>query len=75
MKTKRLSLALIVAISLAAGLGVVARAALSSPDAVPLGTTFTYQGRLTDADGRPVVGPCDLRFGLWDDPTAGCSIT
>ncbi len=30
-----------------------------------LGTAFTYQGRLTDAGGNPVAGPCALRFSLY----------
>ena len=44
-----------------------------------LGTSFTYQGRLTDASGA-VDGTCNLRFKLYDQasgrlvrlPTAGC---
>ncbi|MGD8398716.1 MAG: hypothetical protein PVG11_07655, partial [Anaerolineae bacterium] len=31
----------------------------------PLGTAFTYQGRLEDG-GEPVTDDCDFRFGLWD---------
>ncbi|GMU24730.1 MAG: hypothetical protein AMXMBFR13_48020 [Phycisphaerae bacterium] len=34
--------------------------------AEPLGTSFTYQGLLTQA-GVPVNGPLDLVFTLWDD--------
>ncbi len=36
----------------------------------PLGTTFTYQGRLVDA-GTPVDDTCSFQFGLWDDPISG----
>lgn len=33
--------------------------------ASPVGTAFTYQGRLTDG-GSPVDGTCDFLFTLWD---------
>src|SRR5262245_7593418 len=36
----------------------------------PVGTAFTYQGRLTDAGG-PVTGSYDLRFTLFDAAAAG----
>ncbi len=36
----------------------------------PLGTAFTYQGRLT-WDGEAVSGPCDFQFSLWDEPSDG----
>ncbi|MBU1750126.1 MAG: hypothetical protein KKA73_20775, partial [Chloroflexi bacterium] len=29
------------------------------------GTSFTYQGRLTDTTGTPIPGPCTLRFTLY----------
>jgi hypothetical protein len=35
-----------------------------------LGTAFTYQGRLTDADG-PVDDTCDLTFELYDEAGSG----
>ncbi len=35
-----------------------------------LGTAFTYQGQLSDEAGL-VDGPCDLTFGLYDDPVSG----
>ncbi len=41
----------------------------------PLGTGFTYQGRLTDAQGRPVEGPCNFRFKVYDVETGGDPIT
>ena len=40
-----------------------------SPQAA-LRTAFTYQGRLTDAEG-PVDGTCDLVFELYDAPGTG----
>ena len=39
----------------------------SSDLASPLGTAFTYQGRLDDTNG-PVSSPCDLEFGLFGSP-------
>jgi hypothetical protein len=36
----------------------------------PLGTAFTYQGRLMDAGG-PVTGTCGLIFRLYDQAAAG----
>ena len=38
--------------------------------AAPMGTAFTYQGRLTDAN-NPADGLYDLRFRLYDSPAAG----
>ncbi len=38
--------------------------------ATPLGTAFTYQGRLTDG-GAPANGRYDLRFTLFDAPAGG----
>ena len=39
-------------------------------EGAPLGSGFTYQGRLTQR-GWPYDGTCDLRFGLWDAPEEG----
>ena len=39
----------------------------------PLGTAFTYQGRLTDA-GLPANGNYDLQFKLFDALTAGSQV-
>jgi hypothetical protein len=36
----------------------------------PMGTTFTYQGRLTDG-GTPANGEYDFRFSLYDAPAGG----
>src|SRR5437764_13504034 len=41
--------------------------------ATPLGTTFSYQGRLADG-GSPATGKYDLRFSLFDDKAAGIQI-
>jgi hypothetical protein len=38
--------------------------------AAPLGTGFTYQGRLNDG-GLPANGAYDMIFNLYDDPTNG----
>jgi hypothetical protein len=39
-----------------------------SMDAAPMGTAFTYQGRLTDGEG-PAQGQYDFRFTLYDTAT------
>ena len=41
--------------------------------AAPVGTAFTYQGKLTDA-GQPADGLYDFQFALWDAATAGDSV-
>ena len=41
--------------------------------AAPLGTAFTYQGRLTDG-GQPANGTYDLKFILYDDTSAGSAV-
>lgn len=43
-----------------------------APEAVTLalGTAFTYQGQLLK-NSAPLTDTCDLRFQLFDDPTAG----
>lgn len=52
------------ALVLACVLGVPASAQ------TPLGTAFSYQGRLSD-DGSPAGGPFDLQFVLYDGPAGG----
>ncbi len=39
----------------------------------PVGTRFTYQGRLTDG-GTPASGSFDFRFTLYDAPTGGAAV-
>ena len=39
----------------------------------PVGTSFTYQGRLTDA-GTPASGSFDFRFTLFDAPVGGVAV-
>ena len=45
----------------------------ADPGETPLGTAFTYQGRL-DRDGSPFTGTCDFQFGLWDAASEGSQI-
>lgn len=53
------------------GLTLLALATLNSQlFAVPLGTAFTYQGRLMDG-GAPATGNYDFWFKLYDDPVSG----
>ena len=78
MNANKPYVALIVALSLAliASLAVGAGSPRAEPPApnAPLGTAFTYQGRLTDDAGLPVDGTCDFQFSLWDDPDAGSQV-
>jgi len=39
----------------------------------PLGTAFTYQGRLI-RDGSPVTDTCDFQFSLWDSLSGGTQL-
>jgi len=39
----------------------------------PLGTAFTYQGRLASS-GKPLSNTADFQFTLWDDASAGNQI-
>jgi hypothetical protein len=41
--------------------------------AVPMGTAFTYQGRLNDG-GNPAQGMYDLRFAIYDVASGGSSV-
>lgn len=50
-------------------LGLVPAAA----SAVPVGSAFTYQGRLTDG-GNPANGSYDLRFTLFDAASGGTTV-
>jgi len=48
-----------------------ALALLAAPgEAAPLGTAFTYQGRLTES-GSTATGTYDLQFNLLDAATGG----
>lgn len=75
MNTKRRFL---IALLLASLLAATAGAGWSWAQAVqtrataprPVGTAFTYQGRLTDGDS-PANGRYDLRFRLWDAESGG----
>ncbi|MGD8794252.1 MAG: tail fiber domain-containing protein [Anaerolineae bacterium] len=39
----------------------------------PVGSAFTYQGRLLD-DGLPVDNDCDFQFDLWDAASGGAQL-
>jgi len=67
----QLLLAVLLLVALGSGLTQIRslQAQGTEPQGTPLGTTFTYQGRLTDTAGNPVAGPCDLRFTLYQSPT------
>jgi hypothetical protein len=61
MSTRSLPIALILLLQ-----GVLVPAAVAQ---VPLGPSFTYQGRL-DNNAAPLNGTADLRFTLWDGATS-----
>lgn len=46
--------------------------AIGAP-AAPLGTAFTYQGRLIES-GAPVTATCDFEFKLYDAPAGGSQV-
>ena len=56
------------------GAALLCAAALTAPlRAQPVGTAFTYQGRLADG-GTPATGPFDLRFVLYDAAAGGSQV-
>ena len=58
---------IVISVALLAGAGWIAvRNAVASGSSSPLGTGFTYQGRLTDL-GNPASGPYDLEFKVHKD--------
>ncbi|MHC4655772.1 MAG: hypothetical protein ACYS91_12265 [Planctomycetota bacterium] len=65
MKRRRMSAMLVLALGLMVSLTQVGKA-------VPMGTAWTYQGRLMDANG-PADGLYDLQFGLFADPILNSS--
>jgi len=54
-------------------IGLVDRAMAQQPQNSPaaVGTTFTYEGRLTDEDGNPLEGVYDFQFKVYDAPSSG----
>jgi hypothetical protein len=80
MRASRLSVSLVLALLVALGAGL-ALAQGAPPQASPgadappaLGTSLTYQGRLTDAAGKPVNNTCGFLFSLWDAQSNGKQI-
>ncbi|MHC4620474.1 MAG: hypothetical protein ACYTEQ_22230, partial [Planctomycetota bacterium] len=66
METKKILTIFLLALGL-----VLCRAGVSA--AAPMGTAFTYQGRLIDA-GSAAEGLYDLRFKLYDDPNVNQAV-
>lgn len=57
----------------AAALGLACALGVPVDAQTPLGTAFSYQGRLTD-NGSPASGPFDLQFILYDAPGGGSQV-
>ena len=53
--------------------GLLSLLAAGALQAQPVGTTFTYQGRLTDA-GNPANGAYDLQLRLFDAASGGAQV-
>lgn len=54
-------------------MAVLVGTAYLSPAQTPIGTEFTYQGRLTGA-GTPSVGNADFQFSLFDAASGGAQV-
>jgi hypothetical protein len=58
----------------AVGCGLLGALLIGPPAAsAPVGTAFTYQGRLTDT-GTPATGSYDLQFALYDASAGGAQV-
>jgi hypothetical protein len=55
---------------LALTLCTIAAIILASLATAEVPQRINYQGRLTDAGGNPVTGSYQIKFTIWDDPTA-----
>jgi hypothetical protein len=73
MKRVSLLYAVVVPAILLTAVAVLTASGQDAAPQAPLGTAFTYQGRLQAGD-QPVEGPCDLAFRLYDDPVAGSPV-
>jgi len=73
MKTKWTYFIAIVAVAVLVNAGIATARGVQSAPAALLGTSFSYQGYLQDADG-PVDDTCDFRLSLWDDLSAGSQV-
>ena len=72
IKHKKSGIVIVLLLMLAlSGMATTSAAAPEGPDA-PVGTTFTYQGRLIDG-GIAANGAYDLRFKLFDAATGRAS--
>ena len=62
-----------IVLCLCIGIGSLSADAPAGTGRAPVGSSFTYQGRLTDG-GSPANGNYDLQFRLYDDLTGGNQI-
>jgi len=71
-----IAVGLVLVLALANGSsGALAQAGAASGTALqqPVGTSFTYQGRVLH-EGTAIDGTCDFEFGLWDAPDGGVDL-
>ena len=73
LPTILLAINLLLMVSLSGAAAQGAPPGRPGPQATPLGTSFTYQGQLSNSAG-PVSGSCDFQFSLWDAASAGSQV-
>ena len=82
MQRRRWIITIVPTLALLASIGIgldifsqdVSHAQASSPQPqAAVGAAFTYQGRLTDAQGAPLTGTYDFEFELYDGRGSGAS--
>ena len=77
MKSKRMTVIVLLLLTLFISSGASAEhsknSVLPAPALAPIGTTFTYQGKLTDG-GSPADGTYDFQFELYNDASVGTQV-
>ena len=77
MKSKLMTVIVLLLLTLLISSGASAEhsknSVLPAPALAPIGTTFTYQGKLTDG-GSPADGTYDFQFELYNDASVGTQV-